>query len=122
MSLVTYKIIHILGLILLFQSLGASIFSRLSDPEGTAGHSNRMLMTMHGIGLFLMLLGGFGMLARLEIGFPFPLWTWLKIVVWLLLGAAPVLAKRQPHRARTWWSLIFLLGALAAFLGLYKPF
>jgi hypothetical protein len=122
MSLVTYKIIHILGLLLLFQSLGASIFSRLSNPEGTEGHSNRMLMAMHGIGLFLMLLGGFGMLARLEIGFPFPVWTWMKIVVWLLLGAAPVLVKRRPERARIWWSLIFILGAFAAFLGLYKPF
>jgi len=122
MTLNAFKIIHLVGLILLFQSLGATIFARLSMPDQAGSRSNRMLMMMHGIGLFFLLIGGIGMLVQLEIPFPFPIWTWLKMTVWLALGAAPGLIRKRPQSARKWWLLVILLGALAASLGLFKPF
>ena len=121
MDILVYKIVHLVGLILLFQSLGASTFSRMLPGE-TDGKSGKMLTIMHGIGLFLLLLGGFGMLARLEIGFPFPVWTWVKLIIWIVLGAAPILVKKRTETARTWWTVILLLGVVAAYMGLYKPF
>lgn len=116
MSLLAYKILHLIGAFLLFAALGV-VALRPADRSKLATAS-------HGIALLLIVVSGFGMLARLGLmhGWSFPLWVWIKLVIWLLLGAALVLARRMPQLAALWWWLFPLLGGAAAYLALYKPF
>lgn len=124
-SYVTYKIIHYLG-----------IFSALAAVAGVAAHSgtggnppgrprwSRGLSAAHGIGLFLALVGGFGMLARLGVsqeGLGLPLWIWIKLAIWVVFGAILTLARRRPETAP--WVLIVapLLAVCAGAVALLKP-
>jgi hypothetical protein len=114
MSVAAYKVVHIFGVLLVFVALGAAL------GEG----SRRRLASMtHGIGLLIVLIAGFGALARLGIHSPgnWPLWIWLKLLIWLVLGAAMTFARRSPAAARALWWLLPLLGGAAAYLALFKP-
>ena len=76
----------------------------------------------HGVALLLILVAGFGLMARLGLFGAIPLWAWAKIVLWLLLGAAIFLLKRNPRWATGLWVTFPLAGALAAWLAVAKPF
>ncbi len=116
MPLDFYKIFHILGVLMTFMALGAAI-----PGNSSSGPINRRTITMnHGIGLVLILIAGFGMLARLGVGFP--TWVIIKIVLWLALGGMIVLVRRMPGKGSTLWYLALIFGALAAYMGIYKPF
>ncbi len=115
MSLLAYKVLHLVGGFLLFAALGY-LALRPADK------AIKLPSISHGIALLLLLVSGFGMLAKLGImGLSWPLWIWLKLVIWLLLGAALVLVRRLPRHAALWWWLFPLLGGAAAYLALYKP-
>jgi hypothetical protein len=70
------------------------------------------------------LLGGFGMLARLGImhGLNFPGWLWVKLVIWGMLGAAVIIPRRRPTLSRALLFALPILGGLAAYMAIYKPF
>lgn len=122
MSLAAYKVLHILGAFLLFAALGA-LALRHSDGGDREGRSKLDSMS-HGIALLILIVTGFGMLARLGIShdWVFPGWVWAKLAIWLLLGAALAFVRRMPRLAAVWWWTLPLLGAVAAWLALYKPF
>ena len=63
MSLLTYKVLHILGLMLVFSSLGGLLFHSLGGG-GTKHRGHKLAGASHGIGLVLVLVSGFGMLAN----------------------------------------------------------
>lgn len=113
-SLTAYKVVHILAVLLVFVAFGAML------GDGTR---RRLASSTHGIGMLLALITGFGMLARLGIHGPgsWPLWVWLKLVVWLILGASMALVKKNPKSAKALWWLLPLVGAAAAYLAIYKP-
>ena len=95
MDYTTYKLIHLVGLMILFTGFGGLLFA----PKGDAGKLPKMVLILHGLGLLVMLFGGFGMHARLQDTLPddekgFPLWLISKLVIWLLLGALPVIARK----------------------------
>ena len=119
MSLLFYKILHILGLLLAFAALGALTFEahvgRAENKEG-----RRLTGIAHGAGLLLLLVSGFGMLARLGGGFPG--WVIAKIVIWLVIGGIIALIRRQPRWAGFLWFALPVLGTFAGYLALYKPF
>ena len=118
MPLILYKLVHLIGLIMAFAAVGVAVVD-----TGLAEKAWRKLsMILHGVGMFLLLLGGFGMLARLNIISGWPGWVWGKLAIWVLIGAAPVLIKRAPEKARPVLFGVMLLGAAAAYLALYKPF
>jgi hypothetical protein len=79
--------------------------------------------TVHGVGAFLILLGGFGMLARMGFlhGSNFPGWLWAKIVIWALLSAIVLLPYRKAALARPFIVLLPLLAGVAVYMALYKP-
>ena len=86
MSADLYKVIHLLGLISLFLGL-ASALMPADTPQRKIG------LRFHGIGLFLLLLGGFGLLAKMpHIGFAW--WIWVKLILWFGFGAMPLIGKR----------------------------
>lgn len=119
-----YKVVHITGILLLFGGLGATAWywARKPDREETKGE-RRFLYAIHGVAMFIVLLGGFGLLARLGIkhGSGWPTWAYAKVVVWILLGGSVVLFKRLPHLSRPLLLAVPVLGAVAAYLAIYKP-
>jgi hypothetical protein len=116
MSHSLYLFLHLLGLILAAISIGGMV-SRRNQGETT---STKQLSMMHGIGVFMLLLGGFGMLARLDIMWPFPNWIWAKLAIWVLVGGFPAYSKKLSGEASLYLALGLLLAA--AFFGINKPF
>ncbi len=109
MDIITYKLIHFIGLFLLMFSLG-SLFTKY----------NKAAAAGHGIALILILLGGFGMQAKMHLGMPS--WLIVKLVIWLIFGATVVLAKRKVLQGPIVYVMMVGLAAVAAYLGLYRPF
>jgi len=121
MSLEFYKILHISGLILLFFGLSSALTVKMVGVNFT-GSVKKMAFITHGVGLLLLLVGGFGMLARLGITGGLPNWVLAKLGVWLLLGGAVALAKRKGQWGTPLMVLFVALGILATWLGITKPF
>jgi hypothetical protein len=102
-----YKLIHFVGIFFLLTGLGALIFSE-KDKIKPATIS-------HGVGLLLILLGGFGMQAKTHIGFP--VWFTVKIAIWLVLGGMVVAIKKKLLPPVAAWMIVIVLCAVAAWLG-----
>jgi hypothetical protein len=117
-----YRIVHLVGIFLLLVILGGLSYGA-GRARGT-GAAPRLAMALHGIALFVVLLGGFGLLARLGIvhGMSWPGWVWAKLGVWVLLGAAVVIPKRKPEWGMGLLVLLPALGGVAAWLAIFKPF
>jgi hypothetical protein len=103
-----YKFIHYIGIFFLLSGVGGIIFAEKDKIK--------LPVISHGIGLLLILLGGFGMQAKMHIGFP--AWFIAKLAIWLVLGAALVIAKRQLLPPVATWALVVILSSIAAWLGL----
>ena len=113
-----YKLLHVVGLMLLFLAMGGMLLGASAERD----RAQKGTAVLHGVGLFEMLLGGFGMMARLGIDWPWPGWLFAKLGVWLVIGALPVLVRRQVLPSGPAWLVAAGLGALAGWLAIYKPF
>lgn len=111
-------VLHVVGAVLLFLGLGGMMVRAGIDPEASA--CRRYIAITHGSGLLLLLAAGIALFSRL--GTSVHGWLMAKFIMWLLLGLAPALLKRKPHLAGVAWWVALVLGAAAAFLGVYKPF
>lgn len=121
MSLAAYKVLHVLGILFTFIALGGLLLAARTGGERV--QDRKLAGMLHGIGLVIILVSGFGALARLGLSNPgiWPLWMWIKLVVWLVLGAALVFIKRAPGLRTLLWILLPVLGAVAAYMAFYKP-
>lgn len=119
-----YKVVHILGILMLFVTIGGLAVHGMNGGDKASNQSRKLLSAMHGISLVIILVGGFGLLARIGVshGTGWPVWAYLKVVLWLLLGGSIVLLNRMPQRGKIWFFLLPLLGTLAAYTAVYKPF
>jgi hypothetical protein len=124
-----YRLIHFFGIFLLITSLGGAVMRGMlrgaaltgsADVDAAARQTRRVVAASHGIAMLLILVGGFGMLARLDVGFPG--WVMGKLVVWLTLGAMLGLANKLVGRARVLWFAIPVLAFAAAWMAYSKPF
>jgi hypothetical protein len=106
--------VHIAAAVGVFAGLGAIIAA--SDER-----TRKLASALQGISLLLLLLVGLHLLFSQQLvktgG-----WWHAKIVIWLILGAAPALVKRKVMPPGVVLAVCLLLGAVAAFLGLQKPF
>jgi hypothetical protein len=118
-----YNVVHIVGIICIMAGLGGLSLTAGSAAPGQ-GSARRPAMIFHGIGAFLILLGGFGMLARLGFGpeSSWPGWIWGKATIWGILALSVMLPYRFPATARPLLVLLPVLGGAAAYLAIYKPF
>ena len=91
--LLVYKNLHLLGVLMIFVALGGLILQQIQATTREQIWRKPVAIT-HGIGMVLALVGGFGMLARLGIFWPWPGWVLGKIIIWLVLG------PRRPDWAR----------------------
>jgi hypothetical protein len=117
MSLETYKALHLIGLILLMFGLGGSL---LSPPDARS----RRAMMLHGIGALLMLVAGFGAMAKGGYGgapTTWPVWLILKMVVWAGLAVLPLLVRKGKIARSAAWILALVFAGAAAWLGAMKP-
>jgi hypothetical protein len=119
MDPLSYKALHVLGLFLVFTGLGGLMVQALTGT-GDNRTVRRLVGIAHGVGLLIVLVSGFGGLARLHVGFP--LWAILKIAVWIVIGGVIVVIRRQPKLVGVLWWLLPLLGAFAGYLAIFKPF
>jgi hypothetical protein len=119
-----YEILHIIGIALLFVAIGG-VATHAANGGTKASSSTRGLMgSIHGLGALLILVGGFGMLARIgfQHGTNFPGWLWVKIIIWVILSAIVLLPYRTPALARPLVLTLPLLAGVAVYMALYKPF
>ena len=96
MKLAIYQIMHVGSLLMLTSFL----FMAFANPD-PSGRRKTLMWT--GIFSLLMLVGGFGMLSVLKLGFP--AWIWVKLVCWLILSALAGMAYRKPASMLTWKAL-----------------
>ena len=117
-----YKVLHLLSVMLLFLCFGGLAIYVAAGGTRAANPNRTLVAALHGTAAFLVLLGGFGLLARLGlVQGRFPLWVWIKLGVWVVLGVAVLLPYRRPALARPLFLLYPVLGGLAAWAAVYKP-
>lgn len=119
-----YKLIHIFGILLVIFSLGGLCLQATDDRARVSGHGRKLLSITHGAALLIILVAGFGLLARLGISgaVAWPWWVWAKVGIWVLLGATPLVIRKSVTLATSLWLAVPILGATAAYLAIYKPF
>lgn len=110
MNPLVLKTLHLAGALGVFTAMGAIV---------AGGQHKKAASMLHGISLLLLLLLGFAMLKKPPMD---QQWWMVKLVLWLFLGVAPVLAKRRALSAPALLALCLAAGAGAAYLGLAKPF
>lgn len=118
-----YRLVHLVGIFVLFVVLGGMAWGT-GRARADGAISRRLAMILHGIGLFVVLLGGFGLLARIGVmhGMSWPGWVWAKLGIWVLLGAAVAIPARKPDWGGALLLLLPAFGGLAAWLAIFKPF
>lgn len=112
-----YKILHFTGLILTFTSLSGYIFYLVQNK---AAEKKKLFSILHGIGLLILLVSGFGLAARLGLVRQLPIWVYLKIGIWLAVGASLTIIKRQVMGPVALYIMIVLLGVLATLTAVTK--
>lgn len=118
-----YKLTHLLGIFVLIITLALPFMHLLRGGTRADFPRRRTLAITHGAASFLVLLGGFGMLARLGVVHSgLPNWVLAKLTIWLVLSAALALALRTTAGARAVLIGTPLLALLAAAIAIYKPF
>lgn len=112
-----YKILHFTGLILTFTSLSGYIFYLVQNKSN---EKKKLFSILHGIGLLILLVSGFGLAARLGLVSQLPLWVYIKIAIWLVVGGAIALIKRQVMGPMPLYAIVVALGILAAITAVTK--
>lgn len=111
----TYRLLHIVGVMLLLLGLGGVL-----AHAGGDGKAPRLFLVMHGIGLLVMLVAGVGFVHKKPLNWDN--WLFAKIACWVLLAALPVLVRRGIVPRFLAVVLVLGLGATAAWLAQAKPF
>jgi hypothetical protein len=115
-----YKIVHLLGVLMIFLSLGGITVNAIN---GGGKDSRKRVSITHGIGLLLALIGGFGLLARIGVSHgSIPGWAIGKLGIWFIFAIMIGVLIRKPNLARPFWGLTIFLGGIAVYLAGYKPF
>ncbi|MCG8459477.1 MAG: hypothetical protein MI919_24630, partial [Holophagales bacterium] len=78
MSYMTYKVLHLLGVFFLAFSVGGMILASLATRSDLPAGVRKLAAITHGIALVILLVTGFGALAKLGITGGIPGWVWAK--------------------------------------------
>ncbi len=110
MSHQIYQILHILGILMVFLGYGALLGRALAGSD--CPRLKKMGSITSGIGLLLILVAGFGLIAQLGYSYS-ETWIWIKLAVWVALGGMIVAINRKPCCAPKIWWVLLALGAIA---------
>ena len=111
-----YRVLHVVGALLLFLSLGTVFFTpRDKKPP-------KLAMALHGIALVVMVVAGVGVVHKA--GLEWGNWLYAKIACWVLLAALPTLVRKGTVPGIVGLLLAIGLGGAAAWLAIAetKPF
>jgi|SRR5688572_3574274 hypothetical protein len=112
MSVEIYRVLHVLGVLMLFLGLGG-IFAQ--EP----GKAAKAFLALHGLGLLVMLVAGIGSAHKGGLGWPG--WMFAKMACWVVIAALPVLVRRGVVPRALGILLALALGAAAIWLAQAKP-
>lgn len=112
MSPTFYYFLHITSALLL---VGGTFYA-FAAPATTRAR----MLALTGTASLLVLLGGFGLLAKVYAN-TFYLWVILKLVAWLGLSALTGLAYRRREKAGLWAALAIAFIVLATASAYFKP-
>jgi hypothetical protein len=115
-----WKLVHVAGLLILFGALGGIAALAQAGAEKAQG---KLFGILHGIALAIIVVAGFGLLATFGLHAPgsWPAWVWIKLAVWLAMGAALVVVRRARDKAGLVFLVLVLLGVVAAWSAITKP-
>jgi len=119
----TWKILHLVGIGLLFMSIGGLSLNALAggSKESLKGKGWKLVLISREFGIVLTLVSALGMLSGIE-GWSKQGWIHAKFTLWLVIAAMGTIIVRKPQIAKgVWIALPLLLGA-AAWLAGTKPF
>jgi len=122
LDLHAYKVIHLLGIFALFVAMGGLTLHAINGGDKTTNLGRKLVSISHGVALLLVLVSGFGMLAKLGMPSGVPLWAWIKVGLWVVMGGLLVVPMKLPKLARPLFLLLPVVGALAGAVAIYKPF
>ena len=108
-----YQVLHIVGISMVFLGYGALLARSMAAPENVT--VRKLGSITSGIGLLLILVAGFGLVAKLGHNYT-ETWILVKFVIWLLLGGLIVPINRKPQLAMLLWCLLIALCASAAIM------
>lgn len=111
----TYRLLHVLGALAVCFGLGGVIAT--GGREGQK--ASRTYFLLHGIGLLLLLVAGFGNVSKQGLGWPS--WVLVKIGCWLVLAVLPFLVAKGILQRFLALLLAVGIAAVAAWLGLQRP-
>ena len=110
MDATIYKIIHLTGIAAIALGVGGMM----------AGGSNRKPFAIcQGVGLLVMLVSGFGLLAKLHLGYPH--FAIVKTVLWVVIAILPMLARRLKLPVAAAMLISLTMVGIMAWLGVMKP-
>ena len=108
-----YQVLHIVGISMVFLGYGALLARSMAAPENVS--VRKLGSITSGIGLLLVLVAGFGLVAKLGYNYA-ETWILVKFTIWLLLGGLIVLINRKPQLAMLLWFMLIALSATAAIM------
>jgi len=121
LSYTVYKALHLLGILLTVTALGGMSIHAANGGTRSESRTRALATAVHGTGLLLVLVAGFGMLARLGASAASG-WVLVKLGIWLALGLAAMIPYARPPLARALFVAVPLLAAFAGVVALTKPF
>jgi hypothetical protein len=112
MNPVVYYILHVSSLLVLF---GYTFYAFAAPAE-----TRKRVLMITGIASLLALIGGFGLQAKLAVGFPG--WLIVKLVCWLGLAGLAGIGYRRRESAGTFALVVIALAVIAVVMVYAKPF
>ena len=110
MDATIYKIIHLTGIAAIALGVGGMM----------AGGGNRKPFAIcQGVGLLVMLVSGFGLLAKLHLGYPH--FAIAKTALWVVIAVLPMLARRLKLPLAAAMLISLTMVGIMAWLGVIKP-
>jgi hypothetical protein len=110
MDYTVYKLIHLIGIAAVALGTGGMLAS---------GSNRKTFAIWQGVGLLVMLVSGFGLLAKLHLGFPH--FAIVKTILWVLLAVMPVILRKLKAPLSAAIVVSLTLVGILAWLGVAKP-
>ncbi len=115
-----YNWLHFVGILLLFSSLGAQALYAAGGGKKAEWTFRRPMAILHGIGMALVLIAGFGLMAKMGYSFGTQPWLWVKITVWLILGLFQTIIWKLGRNNLLMFFLLVVLGSLAVYSVVFR--
>jgi len=112
MSPIFYYLLHVSSALVLF---GFTFYAFAAPAE-----TRKKVMIITGIASLFVLIGGFGLQAKLSVGWPG--WFVVKLICWLGLSALAGIGYRRRGAAGMLSAVAVILGLVAVFMVYLKPF